>query len=191
MKRLLLVILVFFALISCNKKEEDWAYLYELENKAKLSEVKETKCFLGLNFEMSKDDYYRYMDSLISIGKIYVEKDIYCYDYVDDIDKFKLKINPKFYNDTLYEVYYVSDNKSTYLFLFAGFMKKNKDFYLHTVKNLFDDEVEDYYYFKDNMVIEFGQFVLDESYMRYTNAPIEYKIDSLEKEKAKESQNEF
>ncbi|MDD4123762.1 MAG: hypothetical protein PHD50_02705 [Bacilli bacterium] len=191
-----IIILMFIAVVvfaGCNKQDKETEKMYEeYVNKAKTSEIKETKCFLGFHFGWSKQEYYSYMDSLVLSNKVYEDGGSYYYDYHTNVVIYKLQIKPEFYNDTLYRMLYATEDKSAYLFFVSGFMNSQKDFMPFVIPNIIDNEIQDYYYIKDNMVIEFSQFVgSDFSYMKYTNAPIECKIDSIEKAKEKESEKEF
>lgn len=193
MKKIALILFAFTALMSCNMKDKESEKMYdEYVEKAKVSEIKEKKCFLGFQFGWSKHEYYSYIDSLVSIKKVYTDDYGYYYDYHTELTISKLKIKPLFFNDTLYQMIYSSDNVAAYIKLFGDFMKRGKGFLPFKRPNILDEKETDYYYIKDNMIVEFAEIIgTDISYMKYTNAPIENKIDSINKDKANQSAKEF
>lgn len=193
MKKIIILIFIAVVFAGCNKQDKETEKMYKkYVAKAKTSEIKETKCFLGFQFGMSKEEYYNYMDSLILIKKVYKD-DMECYyDYYSDEVKYKLKIIPQFFSDTLFRVNYISDDNFAYMRMFSGFMGSGKGFLPFKMNNIIDEKIKDYYYIRDNMIVEFSQLIIKEgSYMSYSNAPIQYKIDSIEKAKANESTKEF
>lgn len=191
MRKIVLFILVIVAAVGCNKQKEDKIF-DEYVSKAKTSEIKETKCFLGFQFGWSSEEYFDYVDSLLLQKKIYRDGGDCFYDYCTDVDKFQLKISPSFFNDTLYKMIYVVEDGYSYLLMASGFIEQEKSFMSFSIPSVLDEKVEDLFFIKDNMIVEFSELVgADVSIMQYENAPVQHKIDSIKKTKAKESVKEF
>jgi len=202
MKQIVFVLTIMF-LYSCNSKQNQEKQKEDklssaIEN-AQKSPIVETKLFLDFRFGMTEIEVESHLDSLLKIGKIFIDDSHkYKYEFTHESGlKYNLGFSPQYYDGRLYEMYYpIQSSVSSYddlgyTVLFHSFMENKSDFKRFITKDSFGDPV--YTNIKDNLIVIFEKTV--KPFMIYENAPIskiaKEESDRIKKEKSKNSSSEF
>jgi hypothetical protein len=195
----LLAVSVMFGCNNKAKQKEDNEAKFEnaIEN-AQSSEIKVTELFLGFKFGMTESQVYNHIDSLETIGKVYIDDSkSFAYDFTQPQGLIiKIGFVPAFQDDGLYQMTYTLEDKnfgsmgSEHSIMYIAFNEsdKNVGFSTYTTGDTTTDDMV-IYKIKDNLVITFKNTLLKQSVMVYENAPVS-KIAESEKEAKRKSASE-
>lgn len=190
---------------ACGDEEKEYEDKMRLAlDAAARSEQKERTFFLGFTVGMTDEQVTKHLDSLVRIGKVYLQgyNKRYTYNYTASSGTIQQQItfSPRYYNGRLYRMDYCIVNeefghiKGDHLWMMLDFEKTKRNDGFETWDKKEPDGTTTYFKVKDNLIIMFYDSP-SESVMSYEDAPTARKAEQSEKEenekKWKESASEF